>query len=189
MQITIHNPNNLPTVDYRDINPLQGRLKDLNEQNYTKLKNVLVHRGFRAPLFLWKSGDDFFLMDGHQRQIVMVQEDMNDNGDYKVPYVLIEAENENDAKEQLLEITSQYGEITQEGFDEFIAIAELPEAEIIEAIHFDALPHLTREPVEKPDKKRQLITCPECQFESEINDFKKRYEEKMGVNYGEESTQ
>lgn len=178
MQIEIHNPNNLPLIDYRDLNPLQGELKELDEKNYEKLKNVLINRGFTAPLFLWKNGEEFFLMDGHQRQLVMHDNDANDNGSYEVPYVLIEAKDMADAKQQLLEITSQYGRITYEGFDKFVAEAELPEAEVIEAVHFDALPLLTREPDNEPDKKRKLITCPECQFEAEEKDFKKRYEEK-----------
>ncbi len=173
MQITIHNPNNLPTIDYRDVNPLQGNLKDLTDTNYAKLKGVLEKRGFRAPLFLWTDSEEFYLMDGHQRQIVMTQEDMNDNGNYEVPYVLIEAANKQEAEAQLLEITSQYGKITHEGFDEYIAKAELPEPEVLEAVHYDALPLLDQEREEKA-KKKQLLTCPECQFEAEMKDFKRR---------------
>lgn len=178
MNIKIHNPNNLPTIDYRDVEPLQGNLKELDDENYQKLKNVLIKRGFTIPLFLWKDNDFFYLLDGHQRQFVMTDQNMNDDGNYEVPYVLIEAKDIKEAKEQLLEITSQYGKITYEGFDEFISVAEIPEAEVVEAIHFDALPLLTREPPEDKSKKRKLITCPECQFEAEEKDFKKRYEEK-----------
>lgn len=132
--ITIQNPNNLPLIDYRKCKPLQGDLKDLSEANYKKLKGVLEKRGFDVPLFLWKSGEDYFLMDGHQRQRVMTREDMQP---YEVPYILIDAKDEKEAKSKLLEITSQYGTITQEGFDAFIA--ELDEAEVLEAVHFDAL--------------------------------------------------
>lgn len=175
----IHNPNKLPTVDYRDVNPLQGNLKDLTEERYKKLQTVLNQRGFTVPLFLWKDGDMFYLLDGHQRQIVMTESGMNDNGNFEVPYVLIDAKDIKDAKEQLLEITSQYGKLTYEGFDEFISEAEIPEAQIVETTHFDALYLYGQEKADKA-KKRQLVTCPECSFESEINDFKKRYEEKIG---------
>lgn len=140
--MVVKNPNKLPTIDYRKVKPLQGDLKDLSKSNYQKLKNVLEKRGFTTPLFLWKSGDDYYLMDGHQRQRVMQKEDMQP---YEVPYVLIEAKDITEAKEQLLEITSQYGTITQEGFDEFTA--DLPQADLVD-VNFDALPLLGEEEVE-----------------------------------------
>lgn len=147
MQIKIHNPNKLPTIDYREVLPLQGKLKNLTGKNYEKLKGRLVERGFTVPLFLWKSGKKLYLMDGHQRQRVMLKEDMYSEAssaegnyhNYEVPYILIEAENVKDAKAQLLEITSQYGQITQEGFTEYLQLAELPEAEILETTAFDGL--------------------------------------------------
>lgn len=152
----IHNPNNLPLIDYRKVKPLQGELKDLNKANYAKLKGVLEARGFDIPLFLWKNGDDFYLLDGHQRTRVMKKEDMNDAGSYEVPYILVEAADEQEAKAKLLEITSQYGTISYESLYEFIATAELPEAEIYEAVQFDALPLLGHEqPEDKPEKEQK----------------------------------
>ena len=138
----IKNPNNLPVIDYRVVKDLQGNLKDLNKKNYEKLKNVLLKRGFDIPLFLWNNGDDHFLMDGHQRLRVMTTEDMSDDGNYEVPYILIEAADHREARAKLLEITSQYGKVTYEGFEELIA--DLPLAEIYEAVAFDALPMLGR---------------------------------------------
>lgn len=138
----IKNPNKLPTIDYRLLKPLQADLKDLTEKNYAKLKSVLEKRGFEIPVFVWNDGKEKYLMDGHQRQRVMTREDMNDNGSYEVPYIEIKAENKKEAMAKLLEISSQYGTITQEGFDAFIAGAELPEAELISAVNFDALPLL-----------------------------------------------
>lgn len=156
----IHNPNKLPTIDYRKVLPLQGDLKDLSEENGLKLKGVLEKRGFKQPLNLWKKDDgQFYLMDGHQRLRVLQQFDMNDDGSYDLPYFLTEAENEQEAKAQLLEITSQYGTITYDGLDQFIAEAELPEAEVFEAVHFDALNLMNRGLDEKDnldDKPKEL---------------------------------
>lgn len=177
----ILNPNNLPTINYRDVNPLQGNLKDLDDKNYAKLKNILEHRGFTTPLFLWQDKEQFYLLDGHQRQIVMTQEDMNDDGNYAVPYILINAKDMKDAKAMLLEITSQFGKITYEGYDQFVSEAELPEAELLESVSFDALPLLTREQPEDKTKKLQLLSCPECQFEAEMSQFKRRYEDKLSM--------
>lgn len=176
----IHNPNDLPTIDYREAQPLQGNLKDLSDANYEKLKLVLDSRGFTTPLFLWFFEDTPYLIDGHQRQRVMTKEDMNDDGSYEVPYLKIEAESIADAKAQLLEISSQYGTITQEGFDEFIAIDEMPEAEIVQVVNFDKLPQLSAAG-QAPPKKLQLLTCPECGHEGQMKDYKIRYEDRLGM--------
>lgn len=153
----IHNPNNLPTIDYRLVKPLQGDLKDLSKTNYDKLKRVLERRGFEVPLFIWAGDSDMWLLDGHQRTRVMTAEDMNDEGSYEVPYVLIEAADRVEAKQKLLEISSQYGHITQEGFDEFMV--DLPEVEVYEAVAFDALPLLgttTDEPEVEEDEAPEV---------------------------------
>jgi hypothetical protein len=147
----IHNPNNLPTIDFRGVEPLQGNLKDLSEKNYNKLKTILETRGFTVPLFIWhletNGGPETYLLDGHQRQRVMIKEQMNDEGNYKVPYILIEAKDRKDAKAQLLEISSQFGTMTQEGFDEFTD--ELDNADF-ENVAFDALAFVAND---DPDDK------------------------------------
>ena len=173
--ITISNPNNLPIIDYRTVKPLQGDLKDLSEKNYNKLKNVLIKRGFRVPLFLYSAPiakpdgtHNLYLMDGHQRQRVMINENMQP---YEVPYILIEADTEDEAKAQLLEISSQYGTMTQEGFDTFTA--KLPEADLSN-LNFDALPEFSRENINNKEinpeellDDSKTVCCPRCKFEFE----------------------
>lgn len=133
----IHNLSELPTIDYRTIKPLQGNLKDLDQKNHDRLLRVLNKRGFTTPVFIWKNPEDseLYLLDGHQRQRVMQKNDLNDNGNYEVPYALIPGATEQEAKEQLLEITSQYGHMTMEGLDEFAFDLDLTELDV----HFDAL--------------------------------------------------
>lgn len=157
MQIKIHNPNKLPTIDFRKVQVLQGDLKFLDQKNYKKLKNVLKKRGFYVPLYLWLNNDKYWLIDGTQRHRVMTDEDMNDNGSYEVPYILIEAEDEKEAKSKILEISSQYGTISYETLDKFIFEAELPEFEIVDSIHFDALYMLGEDPIvdEAEDEKAE----------------------------------
>lgn len=167
--ISISNPSNLPLIDYRTVKPLQGDLKDLSDRNYNKLKNILIKRGFKVPLFLWRvDGTTHYLMDGHQRQRVMIKEDMQP---YEVPYILIEAETLEEAKTQLLEITSQYGHITQEGFDTFTA--ELPEIEL-QDLSFDALPEFSRENEDnqKNSNDKHELVCPECGHVNSASAFK-----------------
>jgi len=154
MNIQIHNPSNLPLIDYRTIKPLQGKLKKLKPENYEKLKNVLTTRGFRVPLFLWHEElpNIYWLMDGHGRQKVMMSENMTP---YEVPYVLIDAANIKEAKAQLLEITSQYQTITKEGFAEFTLELEAHE---LEAITFDALDFKTTTPVRRQKSRSIVVT-------------------------------
>jgi len=132
----VHNPNNLPTTPIADLLPTQGDLKDLTEKNYNKLKNVILNRGFSYPVYVWEDKHGLLhLLDGHQRQRVLTTEGWNE----PVPYLKVPAKDLQEAMARLLEITSQYATITQEGIDEFIAKYELPEAEIYEATHYDAL--------------------------------------------------
>src|SRR3990172_5699519 len=112
---------NLPTVDYRALKELQGNLKDLTEANYAKLKKSMEEFGFIAPLFIWKNGKERMIVDAHQRVRVLRTEKATP---YELPYVEIEAENKKEAKKKLLVISSQYGRITVEGFEEFGADLE-----------------------------------------------------------------
>ena len=145
MQITIRNTNNLPTIDYRTVKAFQGNLKDAKD--HEKLLRVLQKRGFDIPLILWFKSNNAakgaaYLLDGHQRQTVMVDNDVNDNGNYEVPYIRIDAATITEAKARLLEITSQYGTITEQGLREYLQAADLPVAETLELVSFDALPDL-----------------------------------------------
>ncbi len=122
--------SSLPTVDYRELKEFQGNLKDLSKENYSKLKKSLTEFGFIVPIFVW--GDK--VIDAHQRLRVLKKEKAEP---FKIPYVEIEAANEQDAKKKLLAISSQYGKIIQEGFDEFTF--DLDSDWLDETINFDAL--------------------------------------------------
>jgi hypothetical protein len=149
----VHNPNNLPTIPIADLLPSQGDLKDLSEKNYNKLKNVILNRGFSYPVYVWEDKDGLLhLLDGHQRQRVLTTEGWND----PIPYLKVPAKDLQEAMARLLEITSQYATITQEGIDTFIATYELPEAEIYEATHYDALAFYSNEENEPDAEDKEL---------------------------------
>lgn len=133
----IHNPNNLPTIDYRTVKDFQGNLKDLDGPNHDKLLAILESRGFTVPLFLWPHDGEFFLLDGHQRQRVMEHNELSDDGNHDVPYLVINAPDVKAAKEMLLEITSQFGLITPDGLDEYAELAELNVDEL--NVNFDSI--------------------------------------------------
>lgn len=121
----------LDTLPVSSLVEFQGNLKDLTDKNYGKLKKSLVKHGFFVPMFVWNDNGTPRLVDGHQRLHVCEREGWNIN----VPVVYIEAANRQEAKEKLLVISSQYGRITQEGYDEFTF--DLPD--IGDIVNFDAL--------------------------------------------------
>ena len=151
----VHNPNNLPTIPIADLLPSQGDLKDLSEKEYNKLKNVIIRRGFSVPVYIWEDKEGIkHLLDGHGRRRVLTTEGWND----PIPYLKIPAKDMQEAMARLLEITSQYQKITQEGIDEFIGKYELNEAEVYEATSFDALTSYgeTEEPEVEEDEAPEV---------------------------------
>ena len=130
--ITVHNPTNLPLVKISEAIPVQGDLKVLTQENYDKLKQSILSDGFYLPIFVWKHDGDIYLLDGHSRQKVMEKE----GWDVEVPYVAVEAEDYDEARRKILYISSQYGVITEDGFNDFVVGLEHLD---ISNIHFDAL--------------------------------------------------
>lgn len=145
------NPNKLPTAPITEFHATQGELKFLSEENYKKLKRNIEKHGFDIPVYCWidKEGTKH-LLDGHQRKHVLETE-----GWYEpVPYLVIKAKSIEQAAERLLEITSQYGTITQEGIDQFIATFDLPEMEIQELTNFDGVFQF---PIESPEEEPEAL--------------------------------
>ena len=128
--------SSFPTVPITSLQPLQGDLKDLSKREYEKLKKRLLERGIIVPFFVWANDGIIHLLDGHQRQRVFLTEGWH----MSVPVLQIHADSLDQAKQDLLAISSQYGRITQEGWDEFTA--ELDENWILETVNFDALPYV-----------------------------------------------
>src|SRR5579859_2514308 len=110
------------TVSLDDLQELQGNLKDLTEANYVKLRNSLIQFGFTFPLFFWEDEQHTkWIVDAHQRKRTLLK--MRDEG-YTIPPLPADpifAKDKIEAKEKLLLLNSRYGQITQEGFDEFVS--------------------------------------------------------------------
>lgn len=122
----------LDHVPVASLVPFQGELKELTEREYGKLKKSILENNLIVPFFVWLETGK--LLDGHQRQRVFMREGWQ----MDVPVVYISADSEQDAKRKLLVISSQYGHMTQEGFDSFTF--DLDDSWIKETVQFDALP-------------------------------------------------
>lgn len=132
MEFEIHNPNNLPTVDYRILKPLQpDSFKDLSDVNFNKLTNSIKEHGWIGALFLWKDGEDFYIIDSHQRLRWLNKMKPEQT---HFPYLLFDANDKKEAVKVLLAVNSHYGTETQEGFDEIIATYQIEEEYVEEVV-------------------------------------------------------
>lgn len=149
------NPNNLPVAPISEFIETQGELKFLSKENYNKLKNNIERRGFDLPIYVWIDEDGKkWLLDGHQRKHVLMTEGWNK----PIPYLVIKAKDKAEAAERLLEITSQFGTITQEGIDEYIAKFELPELDVLSHTNFDGIFNFSVEepPTVEPEPELEI---------------------------------
>jgi hypothetical protein len=132
--IVIHNPNNLPLIDYHQLVGIQGNLKTLSQENRCKIENSIHKFGWFIPFYVWNDKGTFRLIDGHGRLKYLTElQPLNS----EFPYLLIDAQNMQEAKEKLLVISSQYHTINLEGFEEFTA--DLEKEFLDNATNFDAL--------------------------------------------------
>ena len=159
----------LEHVPISKLAPFQGDLKDLSVKNYKRLCGQLLENGIIVPFFVWVDSEGvFWILDGHQRDRVFTGEGWQ----IDVPIIRIDATDRTDAKQKLLAISSQYGAITQEGWDEFTF--DLPDGWALENVHFDALPFVfgDMDLPDAPDEWKeydesaaddvQYIDCPHC---------------------------
>ena len=112
-------------VDFKTLVPFQGDLKTITDENLGKLKKSIIKYGFTVPAFIWKHERKKYIIDAHQR--LKALESLFSEG-YEIPdipVVYIQAKDEQEAKEKLLHVTSQYGEFTEDGFANFILDAGL----------------------------------------------------------------
>jgi len=129
-------PPEIPRWKLDDFLPLQGKLKKLTEENYIRFRDRLLARGFRVPLFVWADRTEprimrLRLLDGHQRTSTLRR--MRDEGftvPAKIAAVKLEARDEIEAKDLLLSIISQFGEIDKQGLFDFMKEAQLEPAEL-----------------------------------------------------------
>ena len=134
MKVEVKNSANLPLIDYRKLQPFQGNLKQFSDKEYAKLKKSVKEMGWVYPFFVWFDNETPRILDGHGRHKLCTKEGIQP---YELPYVRIDADNEIEAKKLLLVATSQYQQITQQGFDDFTF--DLPADWLSDTVNFDGV--------------------------------------------------
>lgn len=114
----IINPNDLPCIDYRSVQLLQGDLKTLSQKDENKLLNSIENNGFFVPIIVWFDKSKVaHCIDGHQRIITLTKHEVEP---FEIPYIEILAKSRKEAKQRLLVITSQYGKIDRDNMIKFV---------------------------------------------------------------------
>ena len=111
-------------IDLAKLTPLQGELKELSDVSFEKLKQSILKHGITFPFFIWQSEGKNYILDGTQRDRVLKR--MSDEG-YEIPLLpcaLIQAKDRREAAEKILLISSQYGKMTNNSLEDFLAEIE-----------------------------------------------------------------
>ena len=151
------------------LEPFQGSLKELSRENYEKLKRQILEHGFVDPFVVWHDTEDkkYYLLDGHQRLNTLNK--MRDEGYVlppNFPVNMVEGKSKKEAKEILLALSSQYGEMTGEGLYEYLSEADITPIECFTDFNFDIinndkfLEEFFVEQAEEQKQKERL--CPNC---------------------------
>jgi len=135
--IKIHNLSNLSTQKYSDFIPFQDDFKIDEPEKNKKLQNRIKKVGFKYPLYAWSNDNKLYTLDAHQRLKALKTLENEGSEIPEIPFILIHAENENEAKKEILFLNSRYAEIDvdsnfiDENFDSEIDLnVEIPELEI-----------------------------------------------------------
>lgn len=118
-------------VELDQLVPFQDALKALAPARAAKLEQSILKYGVTFPFFIWRRGRELLVLDGHQRETVLKK--MRDDGFAvpKLPAVSIQAGSEKEAKEKILLLSSQYGEITEGSLKDYLAAAGIELSDLV----------------------------------------------------------
>ena len=137
-------------VPLKQLLDFQGDLKKLDNENYKKLRALIIKEGFLIPVFTWQNN----ILDGHQR-IYTIKKMIREG--YKlsqpdIPVVEIQAKDRQHAKRILLHISSNYGEMSPDSLIKYLESNDLDiEKELNQASLPDIDPESILHRVKDPD--------------------------------------
>lgn len=151
--IKVYNEDNLPTIDYNQLEDLQGDLKTIKQTELNKLKKSIMKHGIFLPKFVWKNNGKYWTLDGHQTKKALTE--LADQYDIpNIPIAKIKAKSKKDAIEKLLIINSRYGKINRQ-------------TELLEIFDFKKIDKLVNE-IEIPELNIELLLGEETIEDDEL---------------------
>lgn len=112
------------TLVLGQLKAFQGDLKKRTDKHIQSLMASIKNDGLIMPFAVWKTPDgDNMLLDGHGRLAALTEIALLDESvaTQQFPVIYIHADSVEQAKKNLLQITSTYGNITQKGAMSFCA--------------------------------------------------------------------
>ncbi len=118
-----------------DLNAFQGDLKELSGESYHKLSTEIMETGFAFAPHIWINPKDkkLYLIDGHQRISVVKRLIEEGHKIKKIPVIPVFAKTFQDAKKRILQATSQYGRITNQGLANFATEAKIDISDLLKS--------------------------------------------------------
>jgi len=104
----------LKTITVKEFLQLQfNTLKD-PERDVSKLVKTIIKNGWSFPVFVWAGHD--YVIDGAGRKLAVEQLIKQGHEIKEIPVLEIEAKDLDEAKRKVLEVSSQYGDVTKDSF-------------------------------------------------------------------------
>lgn len=107
-------------LEYTKLTEFQGGLKIRDDTDVEKAVRSIKKHGWEFPLFVWRKGKINYVLDGHCRLLACQHLVAEGEQIPPLPVVYVKCKDENEAKEILLKLNSQYGRMTAESVKEFL---------------------------------------------------------------------
>ncbi len=133
VEITCQGATKLPLEAMTE---LQGELKSLALEDYSRLRSQIIENGFSEPISIWRNGEKSFVLNGHQRLRALARMKLEGWEIPEVPVSIVQAENLEQAKKKLLGLASVYGRVTPEGLAAFLAETDIDPEYLSVNYHF-----------------------------------------------------
>lgn len=158
------------TLPLDAIEEFQGNLKKRTKKDIQKIITSIEKYGFSFPFFIWQYEGHNYCLDGHGR-IQALAELRRKGADLPLfPVVYVEAEDEEEAKQKLLRLNSQYGTMTLASVMEFAGSMDLASEEL--SLTGVVISADINEGIELNDNIEEstgaVVSCPKCGFVYEL---------------------
>lgn len=133
-------------VKWKELEWIQGDLKDLSDENFNKLHKSIKKNGIIKAFHVWENDGKIYCLDGNHLKKVLNK--LLDDGDVEIPEKLkadfIHCDNMRDAEKLILIYSSFYAKITEDGLYNFLTQSGLNE-EISDLIDQIEIPEMNIE--------------------------------------------
>jgi len=155
------------------IEEFQGKLKKRSKKDIEKIIRSIVEYGFSFPFFVWNGIGHNYCLDGHGRILALSEMRKLGTNLPMFPVVYVDAKDETEAKQKLLRLNSQYGQMTLDSVLEFSDGMEL-NADELELTGINLKKDSTEKEPEEENYNQKYQIIVDCADEENMKDM---YEE------------